>query len=95
MIAGIRDHRTVVGAEFDAWVGYAPAIFPARSGQRFAQPQVRADPARDAQRLAELTPIKAVIGINSALGAFEGLEGWLFPVMAKALALTPFGKTIS
>ena len=43
-----------------------------------------------AQRLAELTPIKAVIGINSALGAFEGLEGWLFPVMAKALALTPF-----
>ena len=43
-----------------------------------------------AQRLAELMPIKAVIGINSALGAFEGLEGWLFPVMAKALALTPF-----
>ena len=43
-----------------------------------------------AQRLAELLPIKAVIGINSALGAFEGLEGWLFPVMAKALALTPF-----
>ena len=43
-----------------------------------------------AQRLAELKPIKAVIGINSALGAFEGLEGWLFPVMAKALALTPF-----
>ena len=38
-----------------------------------------------AQRLAELKPIKAVIGINSALGAFEGLEGWLFPVMAKAL----------
>jgi magnesium chelatase accessory protein len=43
-----------------------------------------------AQRLAELLPIKAVVGINSALGAFEGLEGWLFPVMAKALALTPF-----
>jgi magnesium chelatase accessory protein len=43
-----------------------------------------------AQRLAELLPIKAVIGVNSALGAFEGLEGWLFPVMAKALALTPF-----
>ena len=43
-----------------------------------------------AQRLAELLPLKAVVGINSALGAFEGLEGWLFPVMAKALALTPF-----
>jgi magnesium chelatase accessory protein len=43
-----------------------------------------------AQRLAEILPLNAVIGINSALGAFEGLEGWLFPVMAKALALTPF-----
>lgn len=43
-----------------------------------------------AQRLAEILPLKAVVGINSALGAFEGLEGWLFPVMAKALALTPF-----
>jgi len=43
-----------------------------------------------AQRLTELLPIKAVVGINSALGAFEGVEGWLFPVMAKALALTPF-----
>ena len=43
-----------------------------------------------AQRLAEILPLNAVVGINSALGAFEGLEGWLFPVMAKALALTPF-----
>ena len=43
-----------------------------------------------AQRLAEILPLKAVVGINSALGPFEGLEGWLFPVMAKALALTPF-----
>ncbi|MEI6798960.1 MAG: alpha/beta fold hydrolase BchO [Pseudomonadota bacterium] len=43
-----------------------------------------------AQRLAELLPLKAVVGINSALGPFEGVEGWLFPVMAKALALTPF-----
>ena len=43
-----------------------------------------------AQRLAEILPLNAIVGINSALGAFEGLEGWLFPVMAKALALTPF-----
>ena len=43
-----------------------------------------------AQRLAEILPLNAVVGINSALGAFEGVEGWLFPVMAKALALTPF-----
>ena len=31
-----------------------------------------------------------VIGINAALGNFKGLAGLMFPVMAKALALTPF-----
>lgn len=30
-----------------------------------------------------------VIGINPALGKFEGVAGWLFPVLAKALALNP------
>lgn len=43
-----------------------------------------------ALRLAELIPIKSIIGINAALGEFEGVQGWLFPVMAKLLALTPF-----
>ncbi len=45
-----------------------------------------------ALRLAELlpTPPKAIIGLNAALGAFDGVAGWLFPMMAKALALTPF-----
>lgn len=42
-----------------------------------------------ALRLAELSPPKAVIGINAALGQFEGVAGWLFPVMAKVLAATP------
>lgn len=43
-----------------------------------------------ALRLSQLladTP--AVIGINPALGHFQGLAGVLFPVMAKLLALTP------
>jgi magnesium chelatase accessory protein len=31
-----------------------------------------------------------VIGINAALGNFKGLAGVLFPLMAKALAMTPF-----
>lgn len=31
-----------------------------------------------------------VIGINAALGHFKGVAGWLFPVMAKLLALAPF-----
>lgn len=32
---------------------------------------------------------RALIGINAALGTFDGLAGLVFPVMAKALALTP------
>ena len=30
-----------------------------------------------------------IIGINPALGHFEGMAGWLFPVLAKVLALNP------
>lgn len=30
-----------------------------------------------------------VIGINAALGRFDGVAGWLFPLLAKALALNP------
>ncbi len=30
-----------------------------------------------------------VIGINAALGRFEGVAGWLFPLLAKLLALNP------
>jgi magnesium chelatase accessory protein len=35
-----------------------------------------------------------VIGLNAALGSFKGLAGWLFPVMAKALALAPFSPAV-
>jgi magnesium chelatase accessory protein len=31
-----------------------------------------------------------VVGINAALGRFDGVAGWLFPVLAKMLALNPF-----
>lgn len=40
-------------------------------------------------RLSEILPVKAVVGINAALGKFEGLAGWLFPAMARVLAMTP------
>ncbi len=43
-----------------------------------------------ALRLAERRPLAAVIGINAALGKFEGLAGLFFPVMARLLAATPF-----
>ncbi|WP_050929651.1 alpha/beta fold hydrolase BchO [Aestuariivita boseongensis] len=43
-----------------------------------------------ALRLSQLLPhTPAIIGINPALGHFQGLAGVLFPVMAKLLALTP------
>lgn len=41
-----------------------------------------------------------VIGLNAALGHFKGMAGWLFPVLAKMLALNPltaglFVKSVS
>ncbi len=32
---------------------------------------------------------RSVIGINAALDRFEGIAGWLFPLLAKVLALNP------
>jgi len=44
-----------------------------------------------ALRLAELLTVKpkGVVGINAALGNFEGLSGVMFPVLARLLALNP------
>lgn len=36
----------------------------------------------------------AIIGINAALGHFEGMAGWLFPVLARLLALNPLTAAI-
>jgi magnesium chelatase accessory protein len=35
-----------------------------------------------------------VIGINAALDRFEGIAGWLFPLLARVLALNPLTATI-
>ncbi|MEI4231586.1 alpha/beta fold hydrolase BchO [Roseovarius sp. D22-M7] len=35
-----------------------------------------------------------VIGINAALDRFQGVAGWLFPVLAKVLALNPLTATL-
>lgn len=44
-----------------------------------------------ALRLTEDMPNPpAVVGINAALDRFEGVAGWLFPLMAKTLAMVPF-----
>lgn len=41
-----------------------------------------------------LRPSKGIVGLNAALGNFKGVAGWLFPAMAKALAITPFSASI-
>lgn len=49
-----------------------------------------------ALRLAEGLPERprAVVGINAALGKFRGIAGWLFPLMARALAVNPLTATL-
>ena len=43
-----------------------------------------------ALRLAEIVSLRGIIGINAALGSFEGAAGIMFPLLAKVLAVTPF-----
>ena len=48
-----------------------------------------------ALRMAELTEMPPrIVGINAALGSFEGAAGVLFPVMARVLALLPLVPTV-
>lgn len=47
-----------------------------------------------ALQLSTLIPLRAVVGINAALGQFDGAAGFLFPLMARALAATPFVSTL-
>ena len=41
-----------------------------------------------------MRPTRGIVGINAALGNFKGVAGWLFPMMAKALAATPFSAGV-
>ncbi len=49
-----------------------------------------------ALRLAELgaVPDGCVIVLNPALSNFKGVAGWLFPMLAKVLALNPFSASL-
>jgi magnesium chelatase accessory protein len=42
-----------------------------------------------ALNLADRMPVQAIVGINAALGKFEGVSGILFPLMARMLAALP------
>jgi magnesium chelatase accessory protein len=49
-----------------------------------------------ALRLTEILPHppRAVVGINAALGPFDGFAGWLFPKLARAMATSPFAAAV-
>lgn len=47
-----------------------------------------------ALQLAHMGLVPHVIGINAALSNFRGVAGWLFPMMAKALALNPLSARL-
>ena len=42
-----------------------------------------------ALRLAQIMPLRAVVGLNAALGNFEGAAGLFYPILARLLAMTP------
>ncbi len=47
-----------------------------------------------ALRMAEMMPLRAIVGLNAALSQFEGVAGWLFPALAKTLSLVPFAPNL-
>lgn len=47
-----------------------------------------------ALRMAQNMTIPKIAGINPALDNFDGLAGWLFPVLAKLLAANPFTANV-
>lgn len=44
-------------------------------------------------RMAELRSVPQVIGLNAALGEFDGAAAFLFPIIARGLATLPFAST--
>lgn len=47
-----------------------------------------------ALRLTQTLGTRKVIGINPALDNFDGVAGWLFPLLAKLLAANPFTANV-
>lgn len=43
-----------------------------------------------ALQLSTLMPVQRIVGLNAALGQFDGAAGFLFPLLARVLASTPF-----
>ncbi len=44
-------------------------------------------------RMAEIRPVQQIIGLNAALGEFDGAAAFLFPIIARGLATLPFAAS--
>lgn len=47
-----------------------------------------------ALRLSRILDVPKIVGINPALAEFDGIAGWLFPMLAKLLALNPLTPSL-
>ena len=47
-----------------------------------------------ALRLSQTLDVPKIVGINPALDHFDGVAGWLFPMLAKLLAANPFTANV-
>lgn len=45
-------------------------------------------------RLTQTLDVPKLVGINPALDKFDGVAGWLFPILAKLLAANPFTANV-
>ena len=88
---------TVLGARSRCGLNATAEDIKALCGQEGWQPVAligHSAGAALALRVAQIMPVGAVVGINAALGKFDGVAGWVFPIMAKVLALTPLVATL-
>ncbi len=47
-----------------------------------------------ALRLSQTLDVPKIVGINPALDHFDGVAGWLFPILARLLAANPFTANV-
>ncbi len=83
---------SVLGAKSRCGLNHMADDLKALCEQEGWQPQViigHSAGAALALRLAEIMPLRAVVGLNAALGNFEGAAGLFYPIMARLLAMTP------
>ncbi len=84
---GTRQRSRPATMATDLWslmtaLGRAPEAVVGHSAGAALAVQMAADPDRPRD-------IAHIVGVNAALSGFDGAAGWLFPMAARALTLTP------